>query len=68
MEITEDSLVIAGPRRRGRPRVEEPRASVSTWIPSRLHDELAKQALRHGVSVSAIVRLCVTMQLRKGER
>lgn len=52
------SLLIVGPepRKRGRPRAEREMSSVSTWIWSRHHDVLIKQAERRGVSVSAHVR------------
>ena len=47
------------PRRVGRPRCEERKTSMTTWIPTAQADKLAKMALREGVSVSAILRKLV---------
>ena len=44
------------PRKPGRPRAEEPGVRLSTWIPARTFDELAKVALKHDRSLSAILR------------
>jgi hypothetical protein len=66
-EITEQSMIVVGTgRKRGRPRVEEPRSSVSTWVPSRLHDTLIDLAKKHDVSVSSMVRTMLVMQIRRG--
>lgn len=43
-------------RPRGRPRVEEPRSTVSTWVWARHHDALIKLAQKREMSVSALVR------------
>ena len=65
-EITDDSLfVVAGPRRRGRPRCEEPRSSVSTWVPASYHDRLIKMAQNNDVSVSRLVRSLLMIQLKQ---
>lgn len=53
------------PRRRGRPRVEEPRASVSTWMRAKDHDFLVRLADERSISVSAVVRQIVTSAIRK---
>lgn len=58
-DVTEDSIFFVGgdsQRRRGRPRVEEPRSSVSTWVWARHHDALIKMAQQREISVSALVR------------
>ncbi len=51
-------------RRRGRPRVEEPRTSVSTWVPATLHDSLIQRATDRGISVSEYVRRVLVLQLK----
>lgn len=54
------------PRKRGRPRVSEPRSSVSTWVPASYHDRLIEMANQRDVSVSMLVRSMLMLQLRKG--
>lgn len=45
------------PRKQGgRPRAEEQGMSVHSWIPERVYDRLAQQALKEGRSVSSVVR------------
>ena len=46
-------------RPRGRPRVDEPRANVSTWLPAREHDRLIALARDRGISVSRTIRTLV---------
>lgn len=57
-------------RKRGRPRVPEPRSSVSAWLPARVHDRLIAVAHRQDVSVSALVRKLIifTLDDRSGPR
>lgn len=55
-EVQESSLMIAGPRRRGRPRVDDPQERVSTRIPAGTYDLLVKAANRSEQSVSSLVR------------
>lgn len=50
-------------RKRGRPRAQEPRSSVSTWLPARHHDRLIRLANRRGESVSATVREVIILTL-----
>lgn len=42
-------------RKPGRPRAQESKTSVSTWIPERQADQLIKIANRHDMSVSELV-------------
>ena len=56
MGVSADSLTILGRRGRGRPRVDEPRSTVSTWVWAKHHDWLVKQAAAREISVSALVR------------
>ena len=68
-EITEDSVMVMGspqPRRRGRPRVEDPMSAVSTRVPSSYHDRLVKLAAQKDVSVARLVRSMLMIQLRNG--
>lgn len=51
------------PRGRGRPRVEEPRSTVSTWLPARTHDQLIRLARQHEQSISATVRQLLILRL-----
>lgn len=54
-EVTSDSLMIAGARRRGRPPVAEKRKPVTALVPPAYLDRLDRLALKHGVSVSRVV-------------
>ena len=56
---------INGARRRGRPRVEQPLSAISTRMPTNLHDKLVVLANKHEVSVSALVRQMLMLQLGK---
>lgn len=47
-------LILGG--RRGRPKVEEPRTSVSAWVEVKHYDQLVKMANQREQSVSALVR------------
>jgi hypothetical protein len=58
-------VFFAEPRKRGRPRVEEPRSSVSTWVPASYHDRLIKMAEQKDVSVSMLVRSLLMIQLKR---
>ena len=51
------------PKGRGRPKVEEPRAAVSTWLPANEHDRLIQLANKHETSVSALVRHLLKLRL-----
>lgn len=55
----QESERLEPPRGRGRPRVEEPRASVSTWLPATAHDRLIRIANQRETSVSDVVRQAV---------
>lgn len=60
--MTDDA--IPQHRKVGRPRVKEPRSSVSAWVPSRYHDRLTRIALRQGVSVSRVVKRAIVVFLK----
>lgn len=62
-DFSEPSLIIPGSRQRGRPRVEEPRSSVSTWLPASYHDRLIEMAKQRDQSVSSLVRYLLTLRL-----
>lgn len=54
-------------RRRGRPvgtRSAEPSSVVAARIPNRYHDRLSRIAVRHGVSLSKVVRRAIFVFLR----
>lgn len=44
------------PKRRGRPKADEPGIRISTWVPESEFDSLAKYARRHDRSLSALLR------------
>jgi hypothetical protein len=52
------------PPKRGRPRVDEPGASVSTWLRPGEHDKLVRLAREQEKTISALVRQWVTLKLR----
>lgn len=52
-------------RRRGRPRVADPVSPVSTRLPTPTYDRLIALANRREVSVSALIRQIVILQLHK---
>lgn len=54
-DITPESLVIASPRPRGRPRSPEPGSVLSAYVPQKYHDRIAQLAVKHDVSVSKVV-------------
>lgn len=56
---------VREPRPRGRPRVEEPGSSVSTWLPQGYHDRLVKMAKDQAEgNISALVRSLIIMRLK----
>lgn len=54
---------VSGSNVGGRPRVQEPRSSVSTWLPATAHDQLIELAKREEQSISATVRQLLILQL-----
>lgn len=50
-------------RKGGRPRSDEPKTSVSTWIPAREHDRLIRLANQRDQSVSQTVRQLLLQRL-----
>lgn len=59
---------MSEPKRPGRPpgstRVDEPRATVSVWLPASAHDRLIKLAEREEQSVSKTIRELLSRKLR----
>ena len=49
--------------KRGRPRLDVPGASVSTWLRPHEHDRLIRLAQRRDVSISALVRQILILRL-----
>jgi len=66
--MAEPTVLIVGPNRGGRPRADEPRATVSTWMPASAHDRLIQLAKEHEVSVSALVKSLLLLQLNGPRR
>lgn len=54
--MSEPSLLIVGPKKRGRPRVEEPQERLSTRLPLPVYDRLLKHANRNDKKLAALVR------------
>lgn len=48
----------------GRRPVDEPRSTVSTWLPASYHDRLIRMANQQDVKVSALVRQLLVLRLR----
>lgn len=44
------------PKKRGRPKAEQPSGTVCTWLPVQKHDRLVQMAQDRQVTVSALVR------------
>jgi hypothetical protein len=55
-EVSPNSLIVASPRRRGRPRVDEPQERLSTRLPLPVYDRLVKQAHQQDKKLAALVR------------
>lgn len=51
-------------RKRGRPKLEEPRVSIATWLRAGEHDRLIQIANREAKSLSALVRELVERKIR----
>ena len=56
-------LVSESPRRRGRPRAENPSVRMTTHIPESYYDRITRTALRHGVSVSSVARRAIQISI-----
>ena len=48
----------------GRPRVAEPRSTVSAWVPASDYDKIIKAAKAQDVTISALVRLWLKHKIR----
>jgi len=63
--VHEKWITVEVQKSRGRPRVEEPHSSVSTWVPASYHDRLVQLA-KHQTdgNVSALVRQLLILRLK----
>jgi len=61
--MSQDQRPVTPAKTRGRPRVTEPRTSVSTWLPAQYHDRLIQLANLRDESVSATVRRLLILRL-----
>lgn len=52
-------------RKPGRPRSDEPKTTVSTWLPTKEHDRLIRLANERDQSVSQTVRQILRAQFPK---
>lgn len=64
MKSSDDPGAVQSGKPKGRPRVEESGSRVSTWLPTRCHDQLIQMATRREVSVSAFVRQIIIQRLK----
>lgn len=55
---------VIGHRPRGRPPVQEPRQSVSAWLPASLHDQLIDLAKREERSISGMIKTLLILRLK----
>ena len=55
---------VTPPKKPGRPRERDPGANVSSWMRSQEYDKLVKAAKAHDVTVSALVRAWLRLQLK----
>lgn len=62
--VTISSLMIVDRRKRGRPRAEEPRSTISTWLPASDHDQIVKMANQREMSVSEFVGSVLKREIR----
>lgn len=62
--MTDEPPAPAKPSKGGRPPVDEPRATVSTWVPASDYDKIIKAAKAHDVTISALVRLWLKHKIR----
>lgn len=65
-EITEDSLIIPGPRPPGRPRTvcaDGDGSRVTVYLPAEYHDRLIKLAQKRDQPVSALIRSLLMLRL-----
>lgn len=67
-DIHEDSLMIVGTKKQGRPHAKQPSTPVMTWVPTDLHARLCQLAGKHGVSVSRMVKNMLILQLHRDNR
>lgn len=51
------------PPKRGRPRLDEPGSTVSTWLRPAEHDRLIRLAQKHEQTVSQLVRSLLILRL-----
>lgn len=71
----DDGILILGPGgrsesngRAGRPRAAEPGERLCVWLRVSDYDRLVQLANRHEMSVSALVRSLLLVELRSGSR
>lgn len=62
--VTISSLMILDRRKRGRPRADEPRSTVSTWLPASDHDLIVKMANQREMSISEFVGDVLRREIR----
>jgi hypothetical protein len=48
------------PKKRGRPRVSEPRSNVHAWVPTPTHDRIIRLASAQNMTVSGFVSKLLT--------
>jgi hypothetical protein len=59
----EPQMIVMTPRR-GRPRLEVSKTSLTTWVETAHYDQIVKMAQKQEKSVSGLVREMLTLRLK----
>jgi predicted HicB family RNase H-like nuclease len=64
MDVTDNSVMIIGRNKGGRPRAIEPKSAIASWVPTSIHDKIAKEALTRDQSVSQVIAEVLTQRFK----
>lgn len=65
-QITEDSVLVVGGRKRGRPPVDDPLTPLTVRVPTAYYDRIHRMATDRRVSISMLVRSLLKIELNRG--
>ena len=57
-------ITVLKPAVRGRPKAEDPKTTLSTWVKATHYDQIVRMANEQEKSVSALVRDLLTLRLK----